>query len=83
MIVCQGCIGMLDATSRSHSTLMRSHTDSIFSVSLHSRKHHMTTVSADNTIRVWDSKQHFTQVTFMACADGVCAYCLLFGNLYV
>jgi WD40 repeat protein len=73
----QGCIGMLDATSRSYSTLMRSHTDTIFSVSLHERKRHVTTVSADNTIRVWDCGQQFTQL-FDFCAPHDCPCCVAY-----
>ena len=61
---------MLDASARSYSTLMRSHINSVLSVSLHPRKQHVATVSADNTIRVWDATQHFKQVTHKTDADG-------------
>ena len=50
----QGNIGLLDANSREYTTLMRSHTCSVRSVSVSERTQHLVTCSEDHTIRVWD-----------------------------
>ncbi|XP_070579992.1 WD repeat-containing protein 90-like isoform X2 [Ptychodera flava] len=49
-----GNIGVLDISTRQYTTVMRSHTDSIASVSVDPLRRHVATVSMDHTIRIWD-----------------------------
>lgn len=53
---CTGNLGMLDVTTRSYTTMMRSHTGRITGVAVDPYRKHMATVSEDHTIRVWDSE---------------------------
>ena len=50
----QGNIGILDAGSRSYSTVMRSHTGQVQCMSLSGSGRELVTCSSDHTIRVWD-----------------------------
>ena len=45
---------MLDASSRSYTTLMRSHTSTLHAMSFDPMRRHLATVSSDQSIRVWD-----------------------------
>jgi len=47
---------MLDVTTRSYTTMMRSHTGRITGVAVDPYRKHLATVSEDHTIRVWDSE---------------------------
>ncbi|ESP04065.1 hypothetical protein LOTGIDRAFT_230310 [Lottia gigantea] len=51
-----GNIGILDVSTRGYSTIMRSHTSSIYSVAIDPYRKHIATVSQDKTIRVWDAE---------------------------
>ena len=53
----KGNIGLLDASSRRYTTLMRSHTDSVLSTSISRSQGQLVTCSSDRTIRVWDLAQ--------------------------
>lgn len=48
-----GILGFLDVKSRSFNTLMRSHTDAVLGFSVDGIRRHLTTASADGTVRVW------------------------------
>jgi len=50
----KGNVGILDISTRSYTTIMRSHTGRILSMSLDSHYKRMATVSEDHTIRIWD-----------------------------
>ncbi|XP_033117799.1 WD repeat-containing protein 90-like isoform X4 [Anneissia japonica] len=49
-----GNIGVLNISTRSYTTLMRSHTDQVLSFSFDPLHRNIATVSRDRTIRVWD-----------------------------
>lgn len=49
-----GCIGMLDVPSVRHVTLLRSHTDIIYGLSMDPNNREFATASCDGTIRVWE-----------------------------
>ncbi|XP_071943850.1 WD repeat-containing protein 90-like [Antedon mediterranea] len=49
-----GNIGVLDVSTRSYTTLMRSHTDQVLSFAFDPLHRNIATVSHDHTIRVWD-----------------------------
>ncbi|XP_016889554.1 WD repeat-containing protein 90 isoform X2 [Cynoglossus semilaevis] len=49
-----GNIGFLDVTSRDYNTLMRSHTDTVLGFSVDGIRRHLTTASADGTVRIWN-----------------------------
>ncbi|XP_054913901.1 WD repeat-containing protein 90 isoform X2 [Poeciliopsis prolifica] len=49
-----GNLGYLDVSSRAYNTLMRSHTDEVLGFSVDGIRRHLTTASADGTVRVWD-----------------------------
>ncbi|MED6241311.1 hypothetical protein ATANTOWER_008505 [Ataeniobius toweri] len=49
-----GNLGFLDVSSRGYNTLMRSHTDTVLGFSVDGIRRHLTTASADGTIRVWN-----------------------------
>lgn len=48
-----GNLGFLDVSSRGYSTLMRSHTGSVLGFSVDGVRRHLTTASADGTVRIW------------------------------
>ena len=50
----QGNLGVLDVATRGYTTIMRTHTQRILSLSLDPLRRHLATVSEDHTIRVWD-----------------------------
>ena len=50
----QGNIGVMDVSTRSYTTVMRSHTDVINCMTLDATRRHLATVSDDHSIRVWD-----------------------------
>ncbi|MEQ2158127.1 hypothetical protein GOODEAATRI_009044, partial [Goodea atripinnis] len=49
-----GNLGFLDVSSRGYNTLMRSHTDTVLGFSVDGIRRHLTTASADGTIRLYD-----------------------------
>uniref|UniRef100_A0A3P9HM39 WD repeat-containing protein 90 n=1 Tax=Oryzias latipes TaxID=8090 RepID=A0A3P9HM39_ORYLA len=49
-----GNLGFLDVSSREYSTLMRSHTDTVLGFSVDGIRRHLTTASADGTLRIWN-----------------------------
>nr|XP_006813552.1 PREDICTED: WD repeat-containing protein 90-like [Saccoglossus kowalevskii] len=49
-----GNIGVLDISTRKYTTIMRSHTDTVLSVTVDPLRRHIATISNDHTIRVWD-----------------------------
>ncbi|MEQ2214339.1 hypothetical protein XENOCAPTIV_001920 [Xenoophorus captivus] len=48
-----GNLGFLDVSSRGYNTLMRSHTDTVLGFSVDGIRRHLTTASADGTIRMF------------------------------
>ena len=48
-----GNLGMLDISTRNYTTLMRSHTSNVLSVSLDPTRRQLANVSLDHTIRIW------------------------------
>ncbi len=44
----------MDVTTRSYTTIMRSHTDAIHCMAVDTTRRHLATVSEDHSIRVWD-----------------------------
>uniref|UniRef100_A0A672FSF8 WD repeat domain 90 n=1 Tax=Salarias fasciatus TaxID=181472 RepID=A0A672FSF8_SALFA len=49
-----GNLGCLDVSSRGYNTLMRSHTDAVLGFSVDGLRRHLTTASADGTVRIWN-----------------------------
>ncbi|KAM4715856.1 WD repeat-containing protein 90 [Anableps anableps] len=49
-----GNLGFLDVSSRGYNTLMRSHADAVLGFSVDGIRRHLTTASADGTVRVWN-----------------------------
>ena len=49
----QGTLGVLDATSKAYSLLMRSHAGRVLSGSLHSTGRQLATAGLDQSVRVW------------------------------
>ncbi|XP_068162338.1 WD repeat-containing protein 90 [Antennarius striatus] len=49
-----GAMGFLDVHNRVYNTLMRSHTDAVLGFSMDGIHHHLTTASADGTVRIWN-----------------------------
>ncbi|XP_073345853.1 WD repeat-containing protein 90 [Pagrus major] len=49
-----GNLGFLDVSSRGYNTLMRSHTDTVLGFSVDGIRRHLTTASADGTVRIWN-----------------------------
>lgn len=70
---CTGNIGILDISTRSYTTIMRSHTGRILSMSLDSLHRRMATVSEDHTIRIWDLETMQLLSDFTAPKDSPCA----------
>uniref|UniRef100_A0A3B5L079 WD repeat domain 90 n=1 Tax=Xiphophorus couchianus TaxID=32473 RepID=A0A3B5L079_9TELE len=50
-----GNLGYLDVSSRGYNTLMRSHTGDVLGFSVDGIRRHLTTASADGTVRVWNT----------------------------
>ncbi|XP_048238655.1 WD repeat-containing protein 90-like isoform X1 [Haliotis rufescens] len=50
-----GNLGTLDVSTKSYTTVMRSHTGRVFGVAVDAYRKHLATVSEDHTIRVWDA----------------------------
>ncbi|XP_051927362.1 WD repeat-containing protein 90 [Hippocampus zosterae] len=48
-----GNLGFLDVSSRGYSTLMRSHTGTVLGFSVDGVRRHLTTASADGSVRIW------------------------------
>uniref|UniRef100_A0A3Q2Y4U8 WD repeat-containing protein 90 n=1 Tax=Hippocampus comes TaxID=109280 RepID=A0A3Q2Y4U8_HIPCM len=46
-------LGFLDVSSRGYSTLMRSHTGTVLGFSVDGVRRHLTTASADGSVRIW------------------------------
>ncbi|XP_019852340.1 PREDICTED: WD repeat-containing protein 90-like [Amphimedon queenslandica] len=55
----EGQLGMIDALSKSYTTLLRSHTDNIMEVK--GNDEYLLTISEDNSVRIW-AKQSLEQV---------------------
>jgi len=68
-----GNLGVLDASSRTYSTLMRSHTKQILAMSFDSTRRYLATVSADESIRVWDLDTLAQLFDFQAPGEVPCA----------
>ncbi|XP_065826313.1 WD repeat-containing protein 90-like isoform X2 [Oscarella lobularis] len=62
----KGDIGVLDASSQSCTTLLRSHADAVLAVDVHNRRQHFVTSSEDQTIRVWNLAQNAQEFDFQA-----------------
>ena len=75
-------MGVLNITSRAYTTVMRSHTGRILSLSIDPWRRHIATVSEDHTIRVWDADT-MQQVTVRsaALASYHCYTLLVYGYL--
>ncbi|XP_049615382.1 WD repeat-containing protein 90 isoform X4 [Syngnathus scovelli] len=46
-------LGFLDVSSRGYNTLMRSHTGAVLGFSVDAIRQHLTTASADGSVRIW------------------------------
>ena len=66
-------IGILDISTRSYKTLMRSHTQQILSCSFDPARRCLVTVSDDETIRVWDLDTLCQLYDFRAASEKPCA----------
>lgn len=66
-----GNLGFLDVSSREYSTLMRSHTDTVLGFSVDGIRRHLTTASADGTLRIWnmDSLHQVTTNTDLSTSE--------------
>ena len=69
----KGNVGILDISTRSYKTLMRSHTDQILSCSFDPSRRCLVTVSDDETIRVWDLDTLCQLYDFRAAHEKPCA----------
>ena len=69
----QGNLGVLDVSARTYSTLMRSHTNKILAMSFDSSHRYLATVSADESIRVWDLDTLAQLFDFQAPGEVPCA----------
>ncbi|XP_020567837.1 WD repeat-containing protein 90 isoform X2 [Oryzias latipes] len=67
-----GNLGFLDVSSREYSTLMRSHTDTVLGFSVDGIRRHLTTASADGTLRIWNMDS-LHQLFDFASEDSPCA----------
>eukprot|EP00731_Ephydatia_muelleri_P028595 Em0020g239a len=65
-----GNIGLLDASTHRHCTLMRSHTSLIYCLTLSPSLHQLITCSGDGTIRVWDPTTCTQLFDFRAPGEG-------------
>ncbi|XP_067044850.1 WD repeat-containing protein 90-like isoform X1 [Acropora muricata] len=68
-----GNLGVLDVSARTYSTLMRSHTNKILAMSFDSSHRYLATVSADESIRVWDLDTLAQLFDFQAPGEVPCA----------
>ncbi|CAH3162897.1 unnamed protein product [Porites lobata] len=68
-----GNLGVLQASARSYTTLMRSHTEQILAMSFDSTHRYLATVSADQSIRVWDLDTLAQLFDFQAPGEVPCA----------
>ena len=50
----QGTLGILDVATRGYTTLMRSHTGRVLTLSVDPIRRQLVTASEDHTIRIWD-----------------------------
>lgn len=68
-----GNLGFLDVSSRGFNTLMRSHTDTVLGFSVDGIRRHLTTASADGTLRIWnmDSLNQVTKNMNSSCTTAV------------
>ena len=69
----KGNIGILDISTRSYKTLMRSHTEQILSCSFDPSRRCLATVSDDETIRIWDLDTLCQLYDFRAASEKPCA----------
>uniref|UniRef100_A0A3P9M4E0 WD repeat domain 90 n=1 Tax=Oryzias latipes TaxID=8090 RepID=A0A3P9M4E0_ORYLA len=67
-----GNLGFLDVSSHEYSTLMRSHTDTVLGFSVDGIRRHLTTASADGTLRIWNMDS-LHQLFDFASEDSPCA----------
>ncbi|XP_064594375.1 WD repeat-containing protein 90-like isoform X2 [Liolophura sinensis] len=70
-----GNLGVLDVCSRDYTTIMRSHTKKITSLSVDPYRKHIVTVAEDHTIRVWDSDSLQQLYDFSAPKECPCVVC--------
>ncbi|XP_056285490.1 WD repeat-containing protein 90 isoform X2 [Pseudoliparis swirei] len=67
-----GTLGFLDVSSRGYDTLMRSHTDTVLGFSVDGVHRHLTTASADGTLRIWNMDSLHQLYDFVA-EDSPCS----------
>ncbi|KAF6734778.1 WD repeat-containing protein 90 [Oryzias melastigma] len=67
-----GNLGFLDVSSRGFNTLMRSHTDAVLGFSVDGIRRHLTTASADGTLRIWNMDS-LNQLFDFASEDSPCS----------
>ncbi|KAK6171134.1 hypothetical protein SNE40_019389 [Patella caerulea] len=67
-----GNLGILDVSTRGYTTIMRSHTASIHSISIDPYRKHIATVADDKTIRVWDAETLQQLYDFSAAKECPC-----------
>jgi len=53
-----GGLGILDLTTHNYKTYLRSHTEEILAMELHTFSNHLITLSKDLTIRIWDIEKY-------------------------
>lgn len=68
-----GNLGVLNTSTRTYSTLMRSHTNKILAMSFDLTHRYLATVSADQSIRVWDLDTLAQLFDFQAPGELPCA----------
>lgn len=74
-VVCgtsNGGLGLLDLTSHSYKTLLRSHTDEILALRLQAATGLLFSLSKDLTIRVWDKEKREQTYEFMYPREDPC-----------
>lgn len=69
----KGNLGVLNTSTRTYSTLMRSHTQKISAMSFDSTHRYLATVSFDESIRVWDLDTLAQLFDFQAPGELPCA----------
>jgi WD40 repeat protein len=70
-----GTLGMLDVTSRTYKTLLRSHNGSVQGLAMRADGREFGTVGADRTIRIWDTATGHQRVEFSSPNDDACSIC--------